>query len=276
MIASAAQLWTDTYDRIAPKHASAFSNSLRCGLALNQPNTSRMDASNDMFSVSWLLTGSGVYKESDKTCALSGGMLVVRRPNHNGVFALDAHALHRRLFVHLDDELAKLFSYMLPEINRLNSVIEQPYDGDLFLQFLSFVEATEKLGDSDPAAVLKNLRSLMFSLFYSRENRFDEAIKAAAQLLATINMNTPLPEIAQRVGIPYGQFRKHFLEMYGMAPGQWRIVRRIERAKQELASGEPIQRVAERLNYADVYAFTHQFKDVAGVTPKTYQLNHID
>lgn len=276
IIAPAACKWMHTYDSAAPRHVSALSNALHIGTVLNEPNTVRADSRSGIFSLSWILTGSGTYKDGEQAYALDDGVLVFRRPNSEGVLSLDAHTVHRRCFIHMHDSVARLFLHLMPELARFANVTQLPFSEDLFERFVSFMDTVESIGETDPLAILPALRDMLFCILRPKPDRLDGAVATAPQYIATLPPNTQLPEIAQRIGVPYGQFRKRFSLVHGVAPGQWRINWRVARAKQELAGGTPIQRVSERMEYADVFAFTHQFRDVAGITPKAYQLNHID
>ena len=52
-----------------------------------------------------------------------------------------------------------------------------------------------------------------------------------------------------------------------MSPGDYRIEKRVEFARQMLSSGMTQIEIADVLNYSDVYAFSRQFKQRTGFTP---------
>jgi AraC-like DNA-binding protein len=73
----------------------------------------------------------------------------------------------------------------------------------------------------------------------------------------------------------YSLFRKRFLERAGTSPGDYRIRRRIERAMALLTKEKLlVKEVAAQLGYPDEYAFSAQFKKVAGVSPTIFRERH--
>lgn len=74
-------------------------------------------------------------------------------------------------------------------------------------------------------------------------------------------------------GVEFYVFFK--LLIYGIPPQQYRLKSRIENAKQLLSMGHRCNEVADMLGYPDSYTFSHQFKQIAGTTPKQYRKGHI-
>lgn len=268
--------WTQQLDACASCHASTLAHALRCGVVSNKLHAARREERSEDLSVSWILSGSGQLSVAGKAQVLHPGCVVLRRPGEDVWLSLDAHVVHRRCYLHMDHALYPMLCMLLPELPTLPPIRVQPFDEALFARFRAFFEAVAASDEQSPLPFLPELRSMLCGLFGLRDGTADERILRAATLLITLSPTTPLPEIAKRCDIPYGQFRKRFTQVYGAAPGQWRINQRVRRAQQALACGETIQKVAEQLEYADVYTFTHQFRDVTGLTPKAYQLHHID
>lgn len=271
-----AQEWMQQLDTSASCHASTLAHAIRCGMVSNKLHAARRQERSTDLSVSWILSGSGQLSVEDKTHALHAGCVVLRRPGEECSLALDAHVVHRRCYLHMDHALYPMLCMLLPELPTLPPVRVQPFDESLFARFRALFEAVGASDEQSPLPFLPELRAVLCGLLGLRDGTADERILKAATLLTSLSPTTPLPEIAKRCDIPYGQFRKRFTQVYGAAPGQWRIGQRVQRAQQALACGETIQKVAEQLEYADVYTFTHQFRDVTGLTPKAYQLHHID
>lgn len=73
----------------------------------------------------------------------------------------------------------------------------------------------------------------------------------------------------------YNTFRKNFTNAYGVSPQQYRLRKKVENAKQLLSMGYHCSEVADTLGYPDLYTFSHQFKQIAGTTPKEYRKGHI-
>jgi len=63
-----------------------------------------------------------------------------------------------------------------------------------------------------------------------------------------------------------------FRVSFGMPPHAWIAARRLDRARQLLASGTlPLQQVADACGYADLSHFSHRFRTSAGVSPSRYR-----
>lgn len=98
-------------------------------------------------------------------------------------------------------------------------------------------------------------------------------IPAAAQRLAEdMCEGHSLPELARELGVGYAVFRKRFRDEMGVSPGEYRILRRMERAMELLATQQmPIKEVARLLGYASIYAFSAQFKKYHHFTPTQFR-----
>jgi AraC-like DNA-binding protein len=83
---------------------------------------------------------------------------------------------------------------------------------------------------------------------------------------------TDLARLAKQLGLSYERFRKVFREQTGMAPGEFRIRRRLERARALLQEGGmSVQDIAVELGYPNPYAFSAQFRKLVGTAPSVYR-----
>ncbi|MDR2658266.1 MAG: AraC family transcriptional regulator [Oscillospiraceae bacterium] len=267
---------------LAGAYTSTIGLELRCGIVVNRPSIRRVDAPKQVFSVTWMLTGGGVYYEcaeggAETVHALGEGSLLLRRPDRVGRLRLDSGGLQRRCFIDVDPSLAPVVIVALPELVNMPPVTPLPFNTLLLERFAAFVKSLERMEASRSLEYITALASMICALYRLSEASVsqDEPMLKAARLLAAEPVGVTLPDIAERCGVPYGTFRKRFIAAFGQTPGKWRILRRIERAKQELAAGEQIMAVADHLAYPDVYSFAHQFRNVTGLTPKQYQLRNI-
>jgi len=96
--------------------------------------------------------------------------------------------------------------------------------------------------------------------------------EARRQLSADLDDRFPLADLASRLGCGYSKFRKDFRAQTGLSPGEYRIRRRIERARELLNNGTfSVKEIAFRLGYPDVQAFSRQFRRCTGQSPRQYQ-----
>ncbi len=88
-----------------------------------------------------------------------------------------------------------------------------------------------------------------------------------------LDRDLDMEALAQDVGMAYETFRKAFKERKGIAPGAYRVRKRIERSCVLLRSTQqPINVIAEQLGYSDGFSFSAQFKKIIGMSPSAYRL----
>ncbi|MEN0057031.1 MAG: AraC family transcriptional regulator [Mucilaginibacter sp.] len=79
-------------------------------------------------------------------------------------------------------------------------------------------------------------------------------------------------DIANQLQISYSRFRKTFKEYTGMAPIQYQIQLRLEKAKEELVnSSRPIKEIAYALNFESTQYFSNLFKEKTKLTPLEFR-----
>ncbi len=78
--------------------------------------------------------------------------------------------------------------------------------------------------------------------------------------------------LATAHGLSYERFRKVFRERVGVSPGEYRIQRRIDRARVLIAYERMTNaQAAYSLGYPDPFSFSKQFKQVVGMSPNTFR-----
>jgi AraC-like DNA-binding protein len=100
----------------------------------------------------------------------------------------------------------------------------------------------------------------------------DGLVRRACRLLST-GLDRPLEmtDVAEVLDVDYDVFRKEFRDAVGLAPGEYRIARRLEEASRLLAGGLSVSATARRLGYCDAFAFSRQFKRHVGLSPSAYR-----
>jgi AraC family transcriptional regulator len=83
-----------------------------------------------------------------------------------------------------------------------------------------------------------------------------------------------LARIADEARLSPYHFAHIFKRFTGVAPHQYVMQRRLERAKQLLAGSDtPIAEIAAELGYASQSHFSEAFHHATGITPLTYRLH---
>lgn len=87
---------------------------------------------------------------------------------------------------------------------------------------------------------------------------------------ASLDGRTQLSEVLASLPISYSRIRVIFQQEKGMSIGKYQIQKRIERASEMLLWGTPIKDVASALGYTDLSAFSKQFKQQCGTSPRKF------
>lgn len=96
--------------------------------------------------------------------------------------------------------------------------------------------------------------------------------QAKLTILENLHQSIPQQKIAQSIGMGYSLFRKKFKEYTGVAPAQYQIQLRINKAKDLLiASALPLKEIAHSLGFETLDYFCRLFKQKTGFTPSEFR-----
>jgi transcriptional regulator GlxA family with amidase domain len=117
---------------------------------------------------------------------------------------------------------------------------------------------------------LEQVLCLIWEAAYgTRASSVDTAIEEVAQVIRQDpGRDWSVREMAARASLSRAQFTRRFVAQNGMAPAQYLIKARIDRAHQLLTeTGMTVTQVAGALGYADVPYFSRQYKQRTGRSP---------
>ncbi|HMI03097.1 MAG TPA: AraC family transcriptional regulator [Pedobacter sp.] len=87
-----------------------------------------------------------------------------------------------------------------------------------------------------------------------------------------INENVTPEKVAEELKVGYSWFRKIFKKYTGLAPGQYLIQLKIQKAKELLADpSKRVKEIAFELDIESSFYFSRLFKDKVGLTPVEYR-----
>lgn len=96
--------------------------------------------------------------------------------------------------------------------------------------------------------------------------------QACSLLSQRLDQRISIPAIAAQFDLSYERFRKVFRRRMGLSPGEYRIRRRIDRARVLLVQERlSVSVVAEDLGYKDPFTFSRQFKQIVGISPQKFR-----
>ncbi|HVS96545.1 MAG TPA: AraC family transcriptional regulator [Puia sp.] len=127
------------------------------------------------------------------------------------------------------------------------------------------------------SGMLLHLLGCVYSLHkqqcFSDADGFKNKMEQAIMLLRSgIDEGISIHEIADELNVSYAWFRKWFKLYTGMAPQQYIIQLKMEKAKVLLAdSGNSIKGIAYQLRFEHPLYFSRLFKEKVGVSPERYR-----
>lgn len=91
-------------------------------------------------------------------------------------------------------------------------------------------------------------------------------------LLEHVDDAVRMDELARRAGLSQAQFDRRMKKIFQLSAGQYVIKSRIDRATRLLlGTALPLADVAQRAGFSDQSAFSRQFRQVTGFTPRQYR-----
>lgn len=137
--------------------------------------------------------------------------------------------------------------------------------------------------DLEKEAVLVSSFHLLFSRYGRTKagNRDDRVrhqtvIKAREMLSGELDRKITLEEVAQSVGLSRYHFLRTFKRETGTSPHQFRMLKRLEKAKALLAHGQPPARAALATGFSDQSHFSNAFRRYFGTPPGQYRTSRPD
>ena len=91
-------------------------------------------------------------------------------------------------------------------------------------------------------------------------------------LLAHLDEELNIRDLAQRAGMSLRTFQRRFRETTGLAPGEWLIRQRVERARHLAETTDlTVEQIASRSGFATVGTLRFHFRRAVGTTPTGYR-----
>ncbi len=225
------------------------------------------------YSAVLVLRGSGAYQdERGRRWPLTPGTVFQRFTDRGHSVHIDGDGRWAECWIALGGPLAQaLARYGLADPGR--PVVAGALDVALVRDLARARDALRTAADHDLPRQLTGLLELLARLLATPASSTarDGVIDRACQTLAK-DSRCDLRLLARELGLGYERFRKRFVAATGVAPGAYRIRRRIDRARELLlADARPVQAVAAELGYPNAFAFSAQFRVQVGCSPAAYR-----
>jgi AraC-like DNA-binding protein len=233
---------------------------------------SRNACGSDSLGVSYVMSGSGEYVYPDgRRFRLEPGTLCIPRPNEKHWRELEPKPFMDKYLILPTECYALLRQQRLvtPEQPTMAIGLRQ----DAVARFAALTDKLEQCSERELPKMLPRCLDFVIDLLLlpsSGKSPHAEAMEQAAHLLESSRM--PLPELAARLGMSPTHFRRQFRQYFHVPPIEYRIRRRLEQVREQLATGElPIKEIASRFGYADIYTFSRQFRKFTDCSPREFR-----
>lgn len=121
--------------------------------------------------------------------------------------------------------------------------------------------------------LLGQVHSVLKQKQFGEENIVEIIVNKARILLRQkIDEDVAMEAVAKELNVSYSWLRKMFKTYTGMAPGQYLIQLKIEKAKMLLANpSKSIKEIAYDLHFESCFYFSKLFKEKTGFSPETFR-----
>lgn len=226
----------------------------------------------------YVLRGKGVYvDEAGVATRVDAGCFIQMPAGRKHTVEHDPDGQWAECWLTLDgrfcDELARLGA-----IDLSRRVLRPGVDLELVDRFERLLHDLNHAPDAALGGTLSRAHELLAYAFDADARRRAPHPHAAmvdtacATLGRDFDQRPDVAALAASLGLSYERFRKVFRDRVGVSPGEYRIRRRIDRARVLIAQERMSNKeVAYALGYPDPFAFSKQFKQVVGVSPEVFR-----
>jgi AraC-like DNA-binding protein len=231
------------------------------------------------YSLIYIIGGKGVYS-SPKTGSLpvEGGSAIIVFPNERHLYRPDPNTGWTEYWIGFNGvNINKLIKKKI--FSPLKPVFTIGYNETMVNLFMQVIAAIKSEKPGYQPLVCGATMYMLGQLHSSAKQQLfatgdEENIVNHARMLIRTNLQSGIgpQDIASQLKISYSRFRKLFKEYTGMAPVQYQIQLKLEKAKEELInSSKPVKEIAFELNFESSQYFSSLFKEKTNLTPVEFR-----
>jgi AraC-like DNA-binding protein len=221
------------------------------------------------YALVYITVGGGSYEDADgRSTALVPGDLLVLFPGLRHTYGPGRAGGWTEVWLGFR---GPVFAALEADgiLDRQRPVLHPGLDEGLIARFDALVAAVDRAGGTGDAVLVARLHQLIADLTTNERAPAPSSLaaRARAELESDLRHPIDLPQLAGRLGVGYDTLRRAFHAEHGTTPGRWRLLRRIERAKQLLAEGMTLDATAAETGFCDRFFLARQFRNVVGMPP---------
>ena len=230
------------------------------------------------YQLIYLLEGKGVFDSQESgLMEVEAGSIVLVYPEIWHRYKPQKGSAWHTYWVGFGGPLAKHFIEKL-ELPLANPVKVIGYQKKIIQIFLDIIETSqiEYTGYQQVyAGEIIKLIGLIHAIHRKAEfnqKDVDRIVQEAKIILMQNNLNISMEEVADELNMGYSSFRKLFRDYTGIAPGQYQMQHKINKAISLLNEGKySIKRIASDLEFESSQYFARIFKKKTGKSPREYR-----
>ena len=240
-------------------------------------NASNNTGKHSWFGMNLILSGKGHYLDQHgHKHPLAPGVIYQRIPEQEHAVNIESDCYWCEVYISMR---ARTFEHLF-ELGLIRDcpVYYLKHPEIIVNQYKDILELMDQAHSARVPNILLAIQRLLISVHENAERDWDpdpyrKIIAEACEVLdCHLDEDVDMEELSQHIGMSYETFRKAFKERIGIAPGAYRVRKRIERGCVLLRKTEmPVNMIAEKLGYSDGFTFSAQFKKVIGTAPSIYR-----
>lgn len=213
----------------------------------------------------WLLhyvsSGTGFFEREGKRYTVSPGEIFVIPPHVETYYEADAENPWHYIWIGFEDNgnLPPVFG---------EPVLRIPGAGDIFNK----MRKCQELENNQSAFLNSQIWALISAALGTRRKEADYVETALNYIETSYMQDINVEKIAAQLNLARSYFTTVFRRRIGIAPGQYLMNLRLEKAAELMAvQGKTPSVAAASVGYPDLYHFSKAFKKKYGVSPRKYR-----
>jgi AraC-like DNA-binding protein len=217
--------------------------------------------------------GRGELRTSDGRLRLHPGIIVWMRPGRRYEATQDLSARLGVSFMHFTPRVNRTWRPPFEAMETRDLTLVEAMADAVIARRTAAPHVAATLLQTLLTALAQEARDARSDTTNAVERRHREVVERAALQITESPADAPaLAALAREAGYSVDHFSRVFAQIKGLGPQAFIVRARVERAKQLLAETSlTVGEVAAMLGYSDVYFFSRQFRQVAGVPPRVWR-----
>lgn len=226
----------------------------------------------DYFIAEYVFSGSGELEVNGKKFTVGAGDVYILPPESKHRYNADRQNPFQKIWCNFysDSFEQVLHSYMLDTV----FVFHAPECKEDFFELFSMAQLGNTINDDAWTTVAHIMFNILNKLAIKYYKPADMSIAARAKELLdnALFSSITVEEISKQLFISKVTLTREFRNMYGIAPYQYLINKKLSQAKFYLHTSDlTVKEISNKLNFSDEHYFSFLFKSKTGLSPTEFK-----